>query len=130
MFRDYIQRYARPKNRCWRDTARALGFKPDPQDDELLVRTDSGVLKSWDGRLIQSIAKRDVLKMLDGLMVKYPIAANRRLATLRKLFGWCVERDILRPTPAKALMHRPPSKAATECSRTANLKPYGGRRTR
>jgi integrase len=103
VLKDYIQKYARPRNRCWRDGARALGFKPDPDDDELLVRTGKGVLKAWDGRLIQSITKRDVLKMLDDIGAKYPIAANRRLVTLRRMFRWFVEKDVITTNPCDGI---------------------------
>jgi hypothetical protein len=41
----FLQRYARRHTRehTWRETARILGFKPDPKDPEKLTRTGDGV---------------------------------------------------------------------------------------
>jgi len=36
---------------------------------------------------------------LDGIAVRAPVQANRVFAMLRKLFNWCVDRDILQASP-------------------------------
>jgi hypothetical protein len=47
----FLQRYARrhTRERTWRETARILGFKPDPKDPEKLIRTGDGVASTWNG---------------------------------------------------------------------------------
>ena len=82
---EFIERYAKPKNRSWRDT------------ELTLQRT---VVSRWGTRDIASITRRDVLDLLDALVDRgHPISANRALAAIRKMFGWAVERDILPSSP-------------------------------
>jgi len=58
----------------------------------------------WADRPISSIAKRDVLEMLDGILERGALSgANRQLAYLSKFFGWCCERDILEIAPTDRL---------------------------
>jgi site-specific recombinase XerC len=62
------------------------------------------VLPAWSGRRAQDITKRDVLDLLDGIVDRgAPIHANRVLAAVRKLFSWCIERDILTASPCTGL---------------------------
>jgi hypothetical protein len=66
------------------------------------------VLPRWHGRTIDSISKRDVLDMLDGVVEGgAPIAANRALGAVRRFFNWCIERDILATSPCAGV--KPPS---------------------
>jgi hypothetical protein len=48
----FLQRYARRqmRERTWWETARILGFKTDPNDPEMLIRTGDGLAKAWKGR--------------------------------------------------------------------------------
>ena len=83
----FIDKYARARNRGWRDTARILGVKPDPANDTQLVRSENGghVLKAWGSRTIHEITRRDVHDLLDRVGSSAgPIAANRVLAVIRK----------------------------------------------
>jgi integrase len=58
------------------------------------------VLPRWGTRLARDITRRDVIDLLDGIVdAGKPIAANRALAAVRKMFNWCLERDILEETP-------------------------------
>lgn len=117
--RRFIERYAKPKNRSWAETARLLGLIPDPsaaEDTEgnpipiekrpLAVK--NGVCAAWRGRRVQDISRRDVVELLDGLVDRgAPIVANRTLSAVRKLFNWCVERSIIETNPAAGV--RPPA---------------------
>ena len=90
----FIERYAKPKNRSWKET------------EALLQRH---ILPRWGDREAKSIGRRDVLELLDDLVDQgYPVAANRVLATVRKMFGWAVERDILAASPVTRIS--PPGK--------------------
>jgi len=58
------------------------------------------VLPRWRDRTIQEVTRREVLELLDSIADRgAPIMANRTLATVRRMFGWCVERDILPMSP-------------------------------
>ena len=58
------------------------------------------VLPRWGARLARDITRRDVIDLLDRIVdAGKPIAANRTLAAVRKMFNWCLERDILQETP-------------------------------
>lgn len=105
--REFIERHAMKNNResTWRETARILGFKPDPDNAGklLVVEPQNGkpptVLQSWSGRKVQDITKRDVITLLDTVRDRAPVMANRNLAAVRKLFNWCLARDIIQVSP-------------------------------
>ena len=66
------------------------------------------VLPRWRRRLIKDITRRDVLDLLDGLVESgRPLAANRVLAAIRKLFNWAMARDIIASSPCAGV--KPPS---------------------
>jgi integrase len=82
----FIERYAKAHTRNWRVT------------EALLERE---VLPQWRHRPIDLITKRDVVSLLDAIVDRgVPIAANRTLAAVRKLFNWCIERGKLETSPA------------------------------
>ena len=69
---------------------------------------DLHVLPRWRGRLAREITRRDVLDLLDRVVDSgKPIAANRTLAALRKMFNWAVARDILTSAPCAGV--KPPT---------------------
>lgn len=81
----FVERYAKPKNRSWKITERLIELHVTP---------------AWGARLIGDIGRRDVIDLLDGLMDKrQPYLANRVLAAVRKLFGWALERGIIDASP-------------------------------
>jgi integrase len=70
---------------------------------------EHNVLPKWRARPIGSIARRDVIDLVDGLVARgVEIQANRTLARLRALFNWAVEKDRLSASPATGV--RPPTK--------------------
>src|SRR5262249_51483463 len=91
---EFLERYAKGNTResTWRETERILNKE---------------VLPRWRGRPIQEITRRDVLELLDRIADRgAPIMANRTLATVRRMFGWCVERDVLPASPCTGV--KPP----------------------
>lgn len=93
----FMQRHAKAKNRSWKDTERIF---------------NKHVLPRWGSREIRSITRRDVIELLDAVAdqgsaaphekerrVGGPIAANRTLAHVRKLFNWAIGRGIIEVTP-------------------------------
>jgi integrase len=108
--REFIERHAMKNNResTWRETARILGLRPAPNDPNLLVEIGGDVMPAWKGRKIQEITKRDVIALLDGVNDRgSPIMANRVLSAVRKLFNWCVARDVIQVSPCTLVT--PPS---------------------
>ena len=91
----FIERYARPKNRSWRESARLLGLAPDPADPDALIDIKGGIAARWAERQIGTISRRDLISLLDEISDRAPMVANRTLAALRKLGNWAVSRDII-----------------------------------
>src|SRR5262249_504175 len=53
------------------------------------------VLPRWHGRDVRGITRRDVIELLDAIVDEgKPVAANRTLAAVRKLFNWALQRGI------------------------------------
>ncbi len=83
--RAYLNRYAKPKKKSW--TA-----------DERMILSD--LLPVWGRRAADSIARRDVIALIETIQQRgHPYAANRRLALVRKIFTWAVETDMLAASP-------------------------------
>src|SRR6266481_3206815 len=100
--REFIERHAMKSNRetTWRETARILGLRPSPDDPTKLVEVGGDVMSAWRGRKIQEISKRDIVALLDVVNDRgSPIMANRVLSAVRKLFNWCVARDVIQVSP-------------------------------
>jgi integrase len=67
-----------------------------------LLRADA--VRAWAERPLSFITKRDVEKLLTEVVERgSPVAANRLLAHLRRLFNWCVAKDLLEASPAARL---------------------------
>jgi integrase len=86
------------------------------------------VLPEWGERDIKTIARRDVIELLDGItdggstvtrsgkrkkMAGGPIAANRVLAAVRALFNFALRRGLIEATPV-ALVERPGEETARD----------------
>ena len=81
----YLEKWARPRKRSARE-------------DERILRRD--VVPAWRGRRARNIERRDVVSLLDGIVHRgAPIAANRTLAVVRKMFNFAVSRDLLAANP-------------------------------
>jgi integrase len=58
------------------------------------------VLPAWRGRTVDSIRKRDVIELIEGVAASgRGYLANRTLGTLSKFFNWLVGRDVLAFSP-------------------------------
>ncbi|YBV97401.1 tyrosine-type recombinase/integrase [Phyllobacteriaceae bacterium JZ32] len=120
----FLARYAKPKNRSWKETARLLGLIPDKgkialaetekekaalaDDPHSFEAVKKGVVDKWAHRPIDSITRAEVIAALDGMVDRgSPIIANRTLAALRKLFNWAIQRDLLKVSPCEKV--KPPA---------------------
>lgn len=114
----FVSRYAKPKNRGWKETARLIGLIPDPmapsEDPCTFVAHKSGAVKKWGHRKISDITRADVNRHLDGIVDRgSPIAANRVFSALRKLFGWAETRHVLPKNPCH-LVERPSAEVSRD----------------
>jgi integrase len=81
--------YAKPRNRNWRETERILNRE---------------FVATHGQRDIRQIKRHDVLEIMDAALERgASYQANRILATIRKLFNWCLERGIIEATPIAGL---------------------------
>ncbi len=61
---------------------------------------DNHVLPRWRDRELRSITRRDIIELLDAIADEgKPVAANRVLAAIRKLFNWSLQRGIIDSSP-------------------------------
>jgi integrase len=111
--RNFIERHQWRKNRSWREAARLLGIIPDPDKRDsdgpkTFVLARHGITARWRDRKISEIRRSDIIALLDDIFDRAPIVANRTLATLRKLFNWSLERDLIAANPCTGI--KPPAK--------------------
>jgi integrase len=82
---EYMEKWAKPRKRSWRE-------------DERILKKD--VLPEWGQRKAKDITRRDIIRLLDGIVDRGAgIMANRTLATVRKMFNFAVSRDIVPVSP-------------------------------
>lgn len=99
----FIERYAKLHKRTWRE------------DDRQLKRD---VIPSIGKTLAKEVTRKEINRLLDAKMdAGSPVAANRLLAVLSKVFGWAVERGELEESPCKGVR-----KPARETSRERVLQ--------
>jgi len=88
----FVQLYARPKNRGWKESERLLGKFQD-----------------LFSRSLTQIARSDVVRVLDEIVASgTPYRANRALAALKKLMSWALDRGMIDVNPIAGL--KPPHK--------------------
>lgn len=70
---------------------------------------ENHVVPVWGERDVQSIGRRDLIDLLDGIVEQgHETTAVRIRAYLSKFFGWCVEREIIEVAPTAGV--KPPAK--------------------
>jgi integrase len=107
-FGDVVVRFIerdQKQNRTWKETARILGLRENDAGE--LVKIPAGITDKWGKRPIGEITKREIISLLDAIAEDAPVMANRTLAAIRRLFNWCVEKDIVKASPCAGLA--PPS---------------------
>lgn len=83
----FIELYAKPRNRSWKPTERVLAKFAALHD-----------------KPIDEIKRGDVVKVLDDMLAAgMGTGTNRALAAIKKLFSWCVDRGTLDANPVAAL---------------------------
>lgn len=83
----FIELYAKPRNRSWKPTERVLTKFASLYD-----------------KPITDIRRGDVVKVVDELIASgMGAGANRALAAIKKLFAWCLDRGTIETNPIAAL---------------------------
>jgi integrase len=86
---EYLRLWARPRKRSWAVDNRIL---------------NKDILPEWGRRKARDITRRDVIRLLDGIVDRgAPIMANRTLAVIRRMFNFALSRDIVPVTPCLAV---------------------------
>ena len=82
---EYIEKWAKPRKRSW-------------EEDERILTKD--VIPHLGKQKARNVSRRDIVMLLDKVLERgAPIAANRTLAVVRRMFNFAVERDIIPNTP-------------------------------
>lgn len=88
----FIELYAKPKNRGWKESERLLGK-----------------FQSLFPKPLKQIVRSDVVRLLDEIVASgTPYRANRALAALKKLMNWALDRGMIEVNPIAGL--KPPHK--------------------
>lgn len=86
---EYLEKWAKPRKRSWKEDERQL------QKD---------VTPKWGERKARDVTRRDVRLMIETVAARgSPIAANRLLAVVRRMFNFAVEQDILEHSPCTGI---------------------------
>jgi integrase len=86
---EYIEKWAMPRKRSWKEDKRLL---------------EHDVVPSLGRKKAATVTRRDIRLLLDGIIDRgAPITANRVLAVVRKMFRFAVSRDIVPSNPCEAI---------------------------
>jgi len=107
---EYIEKWAKPNKRSWKEDKRILYYD---------IKT------AWGKRKANEITKRDIILMLEKIMERgAPIAANRTLACVRRMFNFAVERDIIQTSPCTAVKAISKENCRDRCLTTEEIKNF------
>ncbi|RBM03682.1 integrase [Acidithiobacillus ferridurans] len=82
---EYIEKWAKLRKRSWAEDQRIL---------------EKDILPHWGTRKAESITRKEVVALLDRIAARgAPIAANRTLAVLRKMYNFAISRSIVDQSP-------------------------------
>ncbi len=85
----YLERWARPRKRSWRE-------------DERILRHD--VLPALGQMKSEDVERRHIVEILDAIVERgAPIVANRTLAVVRKMYRFGIERELVVRNPCEGV---------------------------
>jgi integrase len=106
----YIDKYAKPKKRSWKEDERIL-FKD--------------VVPAWGKRKAADIRRPDVIHLLESIADRGAgIQANRTLAVVRKMFNFAVNRGIFEYTPCANISPVAKERQKDRCLTEAEIKSF------
>jgi len=84
----FIDKYARKRQKSWRETERVFRHDVSP---------------AIGRKLLGEVTRQDIVHLLDDIAERGPVMANRTLAYTRRFFNWCIERGYTSDNPCAAL---------------------------
>jgi len=89
LIEEYLEKWAMPRKRSWRE-------------DERILKKD--IAPTIGKHKAKNVTKKEILLILDQVINRgAPIAANRTLAVTRRMFNFAVERDIIPISPCHSI---------------------------
>jgi len=86
---EYMERWAKPRKRSWKEDLRIL---------------NKDILPVWGRRKMRDITRRDINLLLDGIMDRgAPESANRTHALIHKMFNFALSRDVVPFNPCAGI---------------------------
>ena len=87
---EYLEKWAKPRKKSWREDQRLL---------------EKDLIPELGRKKAKDVRRRDIIMLLDQIVDRgSPIAANRTLAVVRKMFNFALQRDIVYATPCAAII--------------------------
>lgn len=90
--RDYVEKYAKRRQRTWAETERVI---------------EKLAIPAWGDKPVKELRRRDVVELLDKVAVKTPHQANRLRAYLSRMFKWLIEREVQEARAIAPSCHHP-----------------------
>lgn len=109
--RTYIDEYARPRKRSWREDERLL-FGSTHRKKTGKVRYVS-LVERWGERPLTGVARQEIRALLAETSARAPIMANRMLACIRKAFNFALDRDWVESNPCAGIAAPAPERERT-----------------
>jgi integrase len=107
---EYLEKWAKPRKRSW-------------QTDKRILEKD--VLPEWGWRKARDITRRDVIRLLDGIIDRGAgIMSNRSFAVIRKMFNFAVNRDIVPVSPCLAVRSPAPEQRRDRVLTTDEIRAF------
>lgn len=86
---EYIEKWAQPRKRSWKEDRRLLNHD---------------VIPAIGRKKAEIVTRRDIRLLLDSIIERgAPVTANRVLAVVRKMFRFAISRDIVQSNPCEAI---------------------------
>jgi len=109
--REFIDKYAKRRQRTWKDTQSVL---------------ERFAIPAWEHKPVREIRRREIVDLLDKVAVDTPYQSNHLRAYLSRLFKWLIEREIIEISPvtgiARPMKPQARSRILTELELTALWK--------
>lgn len=93
----YIEKYAKPKNRTWGNTARALGLRPEKDGSWSVI--PRSFADRWETKPVPELTRQEIVRALDATE-KW---RRGRFAALRGMLRWMVKRGELERSPCDGM---------------------------
>jgi site-specific recombinase XerC len=85
---DYLNRYAKPKKKSWKEDERIINNKLNPIIGNITAKC---------------VTRAQIYALLEGIAPRAPIEANRALATVRKIYNWALSQDLVESNPCHGI---------------------------